>query len=187
MPLKKVDKNEWLKHGLSQFSSLGLAGINVEKMSKALKCNKSSFYWHFKTRQNFLEEVIQFWQDQQESLIQKLHMEHSPSERFKNYLRFLFRKNQYGDLLFFIQREALHDKFLKKVLRNYNQQNNELAFILIIDLGYDEEQGKQKTDLLLHFHRGWYEQHKYQRVSKPKVEDAMKLVNDFIDFEGNKD
>lgn len=58
MPKIVAKKEDWIKLGYKRFADQGVSGINVEKMAKALKVNKSSFYWHFKTRKDFIEQLV---------------------------------------------------------------------------------------------------------------------------------
>ncbi|UII27368.1 TetR/AcrR family transcriptional regulator [Fulvivirga maritima] len=183
MPVIKAKKEDWLQLGLEKFSTQGNEGINVEQLADILNCNKSSFYWHFKTRKAFLKQVINYWVEHQDSVIQKLHMEHSREERFKNYLLFLFKSGSFKDLTFYLQKIAAEDKYFRKILKDYEKQNYEVAFILISDLGYSEEEAHNKTQLLLHFYRGWYEKYKYRTINRKMINEAIELVEGFVNIE----
>ena len=61
MPKIIAKKEDWITLGYQLFSEKGISGIVVEKMAQKLKVNKSSFYWHFKTKKDFFNEIISFW------------------------------------------------------------------------------------------------------------------------------
>ena len=61
MPKIVAKKGDWINLGYRLFSEQGVSGIIVEKMAKTLKVNKSSFYWHFKTKKAFIEQLVTFW------------------------------------------------------------------------------------------------------------------------------
>ena len=54
MPKIIAKKEDWINLGYRLFAEQGVSGINVENMAKILKVNKSSFYWHFKTKKEFI-------------------------------------------------------------------------------------------------------------------------------------
>ena len=61
MPKIIAKKEDWIILGYKLFSEKGINGIVVEKMALKLNVNKSSFYWHFKTKKDFVNEIISFW------------------------------------------------------------------------------------------------------------------------------
>ena len=60
MPKIIATKEDWINLGYKTFSEEGEKGIIVEKMAIKLKVNKSSFYWHFKTRKHFISDLTMF-------------------------------------------------------------------------------------------------------------------------------
>ena len=56
MPKIVAQKKDWIELGYKLFSETGISGIVIEKMSKILNCNKSSFYWHFKAKKEFIQQ-----------------------------------------------------------------------------------------------------------------------------------
>ena len=61
MPKIIAKKEDWIILGYKLFSEQGINGLVVEKMAQKLNVNKSSFYWHFKTKKDFVSEIISFW------------------------------------------------------------------------------------------------------------------------------
>ena len=58
---KRVSKNQWLIKALDTLESIGVEGVKIERLSKALGVSRSGFYWHFKNRQDLLEHILDFW------------------------------------------------------------------------------------------------------------------------------
>jgi len=63
MPKIVATQTQWIELGYELFSETGIQGLNVDVMSKKLKCNRSSFYWHFKSKNDFVNELVNFWID----------------------------------------------------------------------------------------------------------------------------
>jgi AcrR family transcriptional regulator len=50
----------WLEVGYDLFGLEGIDGIQVERLSRILQLNKSSFYHYFGTQENYLEELMKY-------------------------------------------------------------------------------------------------------------------------------
>ena len=56
-----VSKGEWLKTGLSSISKQGIASLTIEGLAKSLGIAKAGFYWHFKSRDDLLNQMLDYW------------------------------------------------------------------------------------------------------------------------------
>lgn len=56
-----VSKAEWLEAGLQVLSSGGVADVTVEGLARSLGIAKAGFYWHFKNRQDLLNQLLDYW------------------------------------------------------------------------------------------------------------------------------
>ena len=60
----KQSKKSWLDAALQALASGGIYQVRVESLAKKLGVTKGSFYWHFKDREQFLDELLNFWAEQ---------------------------------------------------------------------------------------------------------------------------
>lgn len=58
---ERTTKEQWLTKGLELFSREGVNGLKIERLSKQLGVAKSSFYWHFKDRDDLLNQFADHW------------------------------------------------------------------------------------------------------------------------------
>ena len=58
---KRVSKDQWLTEALDALESIGVEAIKIERLAKALGISRSGFYWHFKNRQDLLEQLLDYW------------------------------------------------------------------------------------------------------------------------------
>lgn len=58
----KNTKQKWIELGYQLFATEGAEGIQVERLARILKLNKSGFYHYFKTHDNFLTELFNYHQ-----------------------------------------------------------------------------------------------------------------------------
>ena len=61
---KASGKELWLECALNLLDQGTVNDVSVEALSRQLGIAKSSFYWHFKDRKSFLEELLNYWSEQ---------------------------------------------------------------------------------------------------------------------------
>jgi AcrR family transcriptional regulator len=57
-------KRIWLDKGLDEVIELGIDGFNIDVLSAKVRVAKTSFYYFFRSRENFLNELIDYWSTQ---------------------------------------------------------------------------------------------------------------------------
>lgn len=60
--LKRLDRYDWLLHGIETLRLEGVEAVRVEPMARSLGVTKGSFYWHFKDRDEFLDRLLEYWE-----------------------------------------------------------------------------------------------------------------------------
>lgn len=60
----RQSRNSWLQAALKVLAKGGIDQVRVESLARNLGVTKGSFYWHFKDREQFLDELLNFWADQ---------------------------------------------------------------------------------------------------------------------------
>ncbi|UWS80575.1 TetR/AcrR family transcriptional regulator [Phaeobacter sp. G2] len=58
-----MNKQSWLKHGLSELSQNGSEALKADRLAKSLKVTRGSFYWHFDDLIDFHEQLLAYWQE----------------------------------------------------------------------------------------------------------------------------
>ena len=62
-PRAQLDRDAWITEAIEVLAAEGVAGLRVEVLAKRLGVTKGSFYWHFKDRQDLLNEALKVWRD----------------------------------------------------------------------------------------------------------------------------
>ena len=62
--IDRQSKKSWLDAALKALASGGIDKVRVESLAKNLGVTKGSFYWHFKDREQFLDDLLNFWVEQ---------------------------------------------------------------------------------------------------------------------------
>lgn len=56
-------KQIWIDAAYDTLTSQGVEAVKVMELAKKLSVTRTAFYWHFKSREALLEEMIQMWED----------------------------------------------------------------------------------------------------------------------------
>lgn len=184
MPATKVEKAKWLKLGIREFSIKGIQGVNVEQMAKRLNCNKSSFYWHFKSRNKFINEMIQYWfENSIKPITEIVDKESNPKQRFEKFIKQSFKDKSRKDLMYHLRLLSNNDHKVEQLLNYLTSKRLEYTSSLIQELGYSCKEAEIKSKILLNFYIGWYENNKYKKTNCDKeIESAISLIKNFIKF-----
>lgn len=102
-PTGRVSKRQWLAAALDALASEGVEGVRVACLARKLRISKSGFYWHFRNRDELLDEVKTYWVDEysQQIISEVLDQDDPLGKRLLNLVS-LIRTKQGGkyDLAF---------------------------------------------------------------------------------------
>jgi AcrR family transcriptional regulator len=59
---KDLGRDDWLKAARLALLRGGVEAVRVEKLARALRVTKGSFYWHFKDREELLDLLLREWE-----------------------------------------------------------------------------------------------------------------------------
>jgi AcrR family transcriptional regulator len=59
LPLQPSD---WIEAALARLSALGVDAVRIEVLARDLGVSKGSFYWHFRDRQDLLDNALIYWE-----------------------------------------------------------------------------------------------------------------------------
>lgn len=183
MPKIVAAKNDWLKLGYQTFSNHGKAGIVVEKLAQKLNVNKSSFYWHFKTKKDFIHAIVDFWvENETKAIIREMDKLHTPEEKFEALLKRSYKQDPYVDFNFYLKRFAREDKALLQLIDTINTERISYVTGLLIEMGIAGSEATAKAELLYKHLIGYHEMLRNKKQKKNYLEDVKKELQLFIQF-----
>jgi AcrR family transcriptional regulator len=176
-------KQDWINLGYTLFSEQGISGIVVEKMAVKLKVNKSSFYWHFKTKKDFVDEIISYWVITNTEQIISISGSGQPGEeRFDKLIELSFKEDPYLDFIFFLKRYAKKNKKLQSMIDEIDNQRIEYTKRLLIEMNFTEAEAENKSILFYKYLIGYHEMLRYKKQSKNYKEEVKIEINQFIKY-----
>ncbi len=181
MPKIVAEKTAWIKLGFELFARHGAVGIVVDKMAGTLKCNRSSFYWHFKSKKEFINEIISYWTEADtEQIIVMTEKAGSPKQKFKNLVEVVFKKDPYMDFVFHIKRYATRENEIQRIIDEIDQRRINYVSSILVDLGYSERESDIKARLFYKYLIGYHEMLRYKPQTTNYVKEVCKELRQFI-------
>jgi AcrR family transcriptional regulator len=72
----RTPRNTWIDAGLKTLAAGGPDAVRVELLAKDLDVTRGGFYWHFPSRQAFLDEVLDTWEHRStEEVLERVEQE----------------------------------------------------------------------------------------------------------------
>ncbi len=70
--VKDLRREDWLKAARLALLRGGVEAVRVEKLARALRVTKGSFYWHFTNRSALLEQLLCEWEREMADIMPRL-------------------------------------------------------------------------------------------------------------------
>ena len=148
-----VTKAQWLEAGLKALSEGGAGALKIERLARSLGIAKAGFYWHFKNRDDMMQQLLDYWTHELTEVISKNPEISSlgPKDRLKRIAEMIIDY----DLARYeiaIHQWALQDATAAKALKKV--KNNRLDFIrdAFSELGFRDDELMMRTMLFACYH-----------------------------------
>ena len=184
MPKIVCSKEDWIELGYNLFAIKGIDGLVVEQMADKLKCNKSSFYWHFKNKTNFLDEIISYWiQQETQGVIDYVEARSGPKEKYNAFLEICFQHDPYLEFIFYLKRYAVKSKKHQRIIDEIDQRRLDYTASLYIGLGFSKSKAKVMASVFYKYLIGYHEMNRYRKPSKNHPKIVKKELSHLIKFQ----
>nr|WP_207952194.1 TetR/AcrR family transcriptional regulator [Paenibacillus turpanensis] len=155
---------------MEKFAESGIDGMVIEKMAAELGCSKSSFYWYFKNRYEFIARFVERWaQIATQQVILESSVLEKTEEQITELLVQMFSVTGKGDFLFYLRNLAKQYLSFQSTLEMIERKRMQYACELFTKAGMPPQEAEQKSFLLYHYYLGWYERHKYEQIHQEEI------------------
>ncbi|RIX60060.1 TetR/AcrR family transcriptional regulator [Paenibacillus nanensis] len=170
MPKVIATKEDWIRKGIEKFAHSGERGLIIDQMSKELGCSKSSFYWYFEDRSDFIARIVERWSEiATEDVIRSSSAPENVVERITTMLKHMFSATRKGDFLFYLRKWSEESQSFQTELATIERTRMNYAKELFVRAGMSSETAESKSFILYHYYLGWYERHKNQRIGEEEL------------------
>lgn len=172
-----VTEEQWIQKGMEQFAQSGAEGLVIEKMSNELACSKSSFYWYFNNRNEFVARVVKRWSDVTTyEVIQRSSAQEKAEDQITHMLTQMFSVTRKGDFLFYLRKLGRASQTYQAILETVEQLRINYAKELLIKTGMKPEVSEQKSIILYQYYLGWYERHKDHLIGEEELHRHVEML-----------
>ena len=176
---KRVSKAQWLDTALEVLETEGVDGVRVEKLARQLGIAKSGFYWHFKNRQDLLEQMLNYWAHEYTAIITENPdlNKGNPKQRLEMVMR-MIQEYALNRLEIVIRVWAQSDPMAAKIMNKAYKMRYDYIANLFKQMGFRSEEVDMRTQVFLGYYTIEYSM--YGKQPKAKKEKLLKLRHAFF-------
>ena len=150
---KGVSKAEWLQAAADALARGNVAEITIGFLARTLGISKSGFYWHFKNRDELLDELLKYWNHEVTEIITQNSelLAMAPKERLEKAAEIIVDNNlvryEIG-----IRQWAVIDKRAARAVRLVNRQRLDFGRLAFGEMGFSDDEVEMRSMLFVCYH-----------------------------------
>ncbi|MFN2400088.1 MAG: TetR/AcrR family transcriptional regulator [Gemmatimonadaceae bacterium] len=90
-----ASRQDWLRTAVHVLGRDGVEGVRVDPLARALGVTKGSFYWHFRSRGDLLDALIDLWEEETTWLVAQASTADSPRNRLLRFFQLISPARNY--------------------------------------------------------------------------------------------
>ncbi|MBQ4847466.1 TetR/AcrR family transcriptional regulator [Pseudoalteromonas sp. MMG005] len=140
---QQLSKAQWLEKALTQLVKFGPQQLKIANLCQNFEVTKGSFYHHFKSRDDFVHALMQYWYEQTTvNFIAQANTQSSPLEKLQKLDQVIASNNIEAEI--HIRAWSLTETFIVTHLEKIDSQRQAFLASCYQQLGLNPEQA---TDL----------------------------------------
>ena len=146
---RTLTKDDWLERAMQVLRTQGIGGVRVLSLARSLDVTRGSFYWHFRDRQDLLDQMLDWWDREMTDTVIR-HTDRVRGEgqkRILAFVEFILRedKARYDAAM---RSWASGDRKAAAVLRRVMQKRLEYVSTLFRDAGCSPREATARGSLV---------------------------------------
>lgn len=177
-PVGTLDRETWLERALDVVSQAGGAKLRISKLVAAVGVTKGSFYWHFKDRDDFVIQLIDYWHERYTLSVSDYldAYEGTAREKLRLLMEMVFVEQlTRHDLA--IRAWAIEEPDLRRRVKRTDDHRMDYLCMLFTGIGFDEEAADLRARVFLG--EAAWEAARFQRMSK---DDRIRKARAFFEL-----
>lgn len=149
---ERLSREEWLTRALDILAEEHNALLNIDTLVKRMGVTKGSFYWHFKDREDFQMQLLDYWIDEFNKKvpeeINKAVGDQDARERLRYLIRYLIEHNcaRY-DLV--VRSWAAQDPRVGKVVSDVDKFRLATVHSLFTEMGFSDADARIRARIFV--------------------------------------
>ena len=169
-------KNDWLIAALNLLETSGHEGVIIEHLAANMHTAKSSFYWHFRNRNELLNDLLTYWSEEYtEDLIQELNNSHLDAADKLYQVMLKIHQLELAKYDLVIRAWAKHDLLARRAVNRVNKLRRNFIRSIFEELGFRGDELDMRTRLFVCDHSfetpmfGKLSQKEWEKLAKRRL------------------
>lgn len=147
---RSLSRQDWVDYGFWLLGESGADAVRIERLCVGLNVTRGSFYWHFKSRADFLHQIVRHWQYKEtQTIIDEIEAQtSSPAANVKR----LFERANAGTVNFraelAVRQWAIKDDAIAQVVRAVDQSRLDFVDRQFRAMGFPEAETRMRSRLM---------------------------------------
>ena len=145
-------RDRWIRTALEAIAREGDGNLQIDTLARDLKVTKGSFYHHFRDRQDFIDQIVDFWVERYNRyVIETIGQFEGPAEyRLLSLMKLVKREGlDLYDITF--RAWAAHDERIAKKVRAVDLERYAFIRGLFEEIGFSGDELELRTRIWLVF------------------------------------
>ncbi len=149
-PGRRVSKAEWLAKAFDVFRDEGEPGVKIVDLARQLNVNKSGFYWHFRDRNDLLEQMFDMWVHEFTEVVTNnaMLLGMPPKERLRAAME-MIHEHRLGELDVHFNAWALKDPAVKRKVKKVTSLRLDFLRKIFAEAGCDKAEAEMRARLFV--------------------------------------
>ena len=142
-----LSASDWEQAALDLIAEKGVSALAVEPLARRLGITKGSFYWHFATRDELLEQALKRWERRDfEHLARSLDSDQPAAERLAEFILRTSRQNRSHQIHAALCAASDHPR-VKPYIERITQRRLQYLARAFSELGMDDDAARHRARL----------------------------------------
>ena len=158
----------WLDAGIRRFAHHGLKGLSIKEMSKEIDTATTSFYHYFNTRDEYLEQLLEYWHEEGSmKIMEEVFLEDEPEQALKQLFEILMERNFVHECFLLQLRAASHGNtlFLKRI-KEADKIRMSFLTSLLARTGLKDSEARTKAAQIFTYTMGFFVSQSFIPIEK---------------------
>jgi len=173
----------WLDEGIKRIAVKGPLFLNISEIADELKISKSSFYHYFNTKEEYLEQLIEYWEEEGTiNIIKQVLLQQNLENPILFLLTNIFDTNFENECVLQQFRVSVGtNKNIKKKVEEIDQIRISFLIAMLSKSGYSGDELNNKARQIYRFFLGTIA---HCRLVSPNKKEKEHILEDFSDLFG---
>lgn len=145
----RLARESWVAAGMKALVERGVQAVSVEPLAKELGVTKGSFYWHFASRAELLESLLETWEREGTlSVIEAVEARaSSPAERLERLVLTTTKTTPYDELEGALRDWARTDALAAAAVGRVDRRRLRYVTDLLVATGLDRARSRRRANI----------------------------------------